>query len=199
VATTLFFDVVSGGPAAGKLLSVTRGIGATSQGATTSAGGDHKLYDFSGAKTDWWYQVNAVTISGTVSFNVWGSEDAMATNCTAACRVARCDSAGTEISDVVANANAGHLDNVEYGTVTALQTWTATPTSTSFNDGDWIKVIPHADAFGVMAVGSATLRFGGTTGGADGDSFVTFTETITAYTPAADMPYRSPLPPLLAQ
>lgn len=202
MATTLFLgkSTTSGPGAANQRdLRLTRDSGVVTNTVSTTVSGNHLEY---GSSPDWWFiQVNAVTISGTISFNFWGNEDAMTTNAGAACRIARCDSSGTELSDVVANANAGHADSVEYGTVSAVNTWTATPTSTTFSAGDWLKVIPHADAVGgAMAVGVATLSYGGTTGAANGDTFVTFTETITAFSgAAAQVPYTNPYIQLLPQ
>lgn len=191
MATTLFMYShgsnfgPGGGASSGWKMDTVRDVGSLSATMNTTASGNHILIT-SNPKT-WWFQVNAVTISGSISFNWWGLEDAMTTNARLACRIARTDSSGTEISDVVANANANHPDGVELGTASALMTWSATPTSTSFNAGDWIKVEPHADAIGTMAAGTVTLNLGGTTGGVSGDTFITFTETITVFsgTPAS--------------
>lgn len=157
-------------------------VGPSQQLATVSTtnGGNHLVLQFGGTDTIWLYRVNAVTISGTISFAMWASESAMTVNAGLAVRISRYDGSGTFVSDVVANANAGHRDNVELGLVLAQVLWTATPTSTTFAAGDWLGVVVHADAVGTMAAGTVTLAFD-EPGITEGDSVVTFTETITEY------------------
>lgn len=173
-------------------LATTRGGGVSSQTVTTTASGNHI------ETPSWWiYRVNAVTISGTITFNFWGLESAMTVNAGLACVISRYDGSGNFVSDVVAQGNANHADGVELGTSAAVMAWTATPTSTSFADGDWIVVKPHVDAVGTMGSGAVDFNYGGSTGGSNGDSFVTFTETIEAYTPADRVPRFTPYPQLL--
>lgn len=169
-------------------LTTTRGAGVTNGSANTTAGGDHIVMRYSAIDAIWLYQVNAVTISGTITFNFWGHEGVMTTNVGMAAIVSRYNSAGTFVSDVVAQANANHADGVEMATTDAAMNWTATPTSTAFSAGDWLAVLIHVDAVGTMATGDGFLRFDGTSAAADGDSYVTFTETIDAYVPAAAAP-----------
>lgn len=176
-----------------KHLKTVRGAGVTQESITLSSSGNHIL----GANS-WQYRVNAVTISGTISINWWGNESAMTANAKFAVRISRYDSAGAFVSDVVADSNAAHGDDVEASTTNSAHTWTITPTSTAFSAGDYIRVMWHADAAGTMGTGSLVLRYAGTSASADGDSFVTFNETIEAYTPAADrVPYATPYPQLL--
>lgn len=188
MATQLFLlDTVESGVAITGFdelkLSTARGDNATTSDVAASSSGNHKPIDNLAATATliWLFRVNAVTISGTVTFNFWGLESAMATNAGLAAIVSRYDSGGTFVSDVVAQANAAHADGVELGTGNALRDWTATPTSTTFADGDWLAVIVHADAVGTMGTGTVELAYDATTAGAIGDSFVTFTETITEY------------------
>ena len=149
------------------------------------------------AKHTWWYQVNAVTISGAITKNFWMSESNMSANVGAQCIIDRCDSAGTFVSTV---------ENSEKGTelpvtTRAAQNWnTGTVTSTNFADGDYIRVRVYGNDIGTMATGfTFDLSAGGTTAAADGDSYVTFTETIVAYTPpVARVPKSTPYPQLLA-
>lgn len=181
-------------------LDTSRGPLITTGITDTTASGNHIIaLDNAAHSAIWLFQVAAVTISGTVTLNIWGFEDAMATNAQLAVIISRYDSGGGFVSDVIAQGNANHAKGVELGTSSAVQNWTATPTSTTFSAGDWLAVIVHVDASGTMAVGQVSVKYDGTTGSADGDSFVTFTETITAGTPAAaNPPYKSPYPQLLA-
>ena len=70
------------------------------------------------------------------------------------------------------------------------------------SDGQRLRIRAYLDDTGSVAMasgGTVTLYYAGTSGGASGDSFMTFTQTLTEFVAATDMPYRSPLPPLLAQ
>lgn len=171
-------------------LATARDNLATGSQVATTASGNHIIVDNGDntANLIWLYRVNAVTISGIVTFNLWGNESAMAVNAGLAAVVSRYDSTGNFISDVVAQANANHADDVELGTSSAAMNWTATPTSTTFSAGDWLAVVVHADAVGTMAAGTVTLAHGGPTAAASGDSYVTFTETITEYVATTSVP-----------
>jgi len=90
--------------------------------------------------------------------------------------IERLDNIGAIISTVI-NSEKG----TELTTSSAVQNWTGAPTSTTFNKGDRIRIrIAANDAGGTMASGH-TVSFvnNGPTGGASGDSFVTFNETFT--------------------
>lgn len=175
--------------------SNTRGGGVVGDTVSTTASGNHIEH------APWWIvQVNAITISAAITIQLYGLENAMTTNAQPAIVISRYDSAGTFISDVVDSSNGQHADGVEYGTASANQSWAvATPTSTTFNDGDWLVVKFHADAIGTMAVGTATIRYNGTSVGVDGDSLISFSDVITEYTPpVAAVPRKTPYPQLLA-
>lgn len=153
--------------------------------ATTStvASGNHIIVtDVSTSSSIFLMRVNAVTISGTITSNLWMFESVMSANAQSALVVSRYTNDGSFVSDVVANGNANHTFGTELGTSAAAQNWTITPTSTSFNAGDWLAVVVHADAGGgTMASGVVSLRLNGPTGGASGDSWVQFTETIVPF------------------
>lgn len=178
-------------------LATVVGPSGTSHTVATTASGNHLPIDNADATATmvWLYRVNAVTISGTVTFNFWGLESAMTVNAGLAAIVSRYDSGGTFVSDVVAQANAAHADGVELGTSYALRDWTATPTSTTFADGDWLAVIVHADAVGTMGTGSVNFGYDGIT---TLNSDVTFTEAITEFAGVARVPFTSRYPQLLA-
>jgi len=158
---------------------------------------DHELHT-----TRWVYRVNAFTCSGTITFNWWGWEVAMADNRGFAAIVARYDNSGSFISDVVAQANANHADGVELavGSPGAVRNWTATPTSTAFADGDWIVLEVHFDCVGACGGAGANeiISIDGPTAAASGDSYVTFTENITEFVAVAAVPRSTPYPQLLA-
>ena len=122
--------------------------------------------------------LQAVTISGTITFNLYGYEEQMTANAGLRVVVDRCDGSGNFISQIVAS-NKG----TELGTgSTAVQNWTASPTSTTLAAGDRIRVTVYTvDAGGTMAAsGTVHVTIGGTTTGAGGnDTWVQFTENFT--------------------
>lgn len=144
-----------------------------------------------GGNTYQWYSapLSAVTISGTITFNIWLGETSMAINAGGEVRVFRCDNAGVEISTIIASERG-----VEMAVLPPLtaNNWTGTPTSTTLADGDRLKAVLYInDAGGTMTLGGeCDVHTGATSAGAEGDSFVTFTETITLQGGAAsDTPY----------
>lgn len=116
-----------------------------------------------------------VTISGTITFNLWMSESSMSANVGPQVVIERIDSTGAVVSTVV-NSEKG----TELPTTIAAQNWTAAPTSTNFKKGDRIRIrVAGNDGGGTMASGfTFTLDYGHSVGGADGDSYVQFTETF---------------------
>lgn len=128
-----------------------------------------------GVAIDWLSPpLQAVTIAGTVTFNFWGLESALTANVGFDCRVLWADSDGVFIATIVASEHG-----VELGTSAAVKNWTAAPTSRALRNGDRIRIqLLGNDAGGTMASGKTfTLDYDGPTG-ADGDSYVQFTETI---------------------
>lgn len=140
--------------------------------------------------------LNAVTISGLMTFNVWMKESAAQANTGAQVIVRRIANDGTHISSVV-NSEKG----TELGTALAVQNWTATPTSTTLAAGDRLAIeILGNDAGGTMASGRTfDGTYGSPTASVSGDTWVQFNETITEQAAAAaDQPYRNPMAQLLA-
>lgn len=118
----------------------------------------------------------AVTISGTVTFNLWTDESNMNANAGPQVVIDRLDNTGSIISTVI-NSESG----VESGTAFAVTNWTGSPTSTSFAKGDRIRIRYAAnDAGGTIGAGfSWRVNQNGPTPAADGDTWVEFTETFT--------------------
>lgn len=151
----------------------------TSITLTRSAGGDFLV----------WYTppLNAVSIGATsITMNFWMSESNMSANVSARVVIELwrqvSPPAWTFISTILNNNRAVELPV----TTRAAQNWSATATSTTVQAGDAIAIYMVGGNAGTMASGfTFNGGFGGATGGADGDSFVTFTETITEQTVAA--------------
>ena len=177
-------------------LDSSRGPTAQSAQTSTVAGPTSGRQVNPGVPLSWWYRVNAVTISGSITKNLRMSETNMSANVGAQIIIDRHDSAGTFVSTV---ANHERGTELVVTTETAENWSTGTVTSTSFSDGDYIRVRVYGNDVGTMASGYFFhFYYDGPTAAASGDSYVTFTETITAYTPAAErVPRFSPYPQLL--
>lgn len=126
-----------------------------------------------------WFTVplDAVTISGTVTMNFWMAENNMSANVDASVQISRY-SAG--VLTTIFNTAKGTEIPV---TTRAAQNWTGTPASTALAAGDRLRIRMVGGTTGGQASGFTwTGSWAGTSAAADGDSFVTFTETITAQT-----------------
>jgi hypothetical protein len=160
-------------------LKATRGAGAFNVTRSSVAGATAGIEPLrSGSECEWISDPldAAVTISGTITFNIWAHESSMNANAGAQVVIERLDNKLAVISTVV-NSEKG----TELGTSSAVQNWTAAATSTAFAKGDRIRVrIAFNDAGGTMASGfTLTATVGAASAGVSGDSFVSFTETLT--------------------
>lgn len=160
-------------------MNTSKDSGLNSGNRASVAGPTSGIYvQLSGAKTYYNYQIDReLTVSGTVTFNVWASENNSSANGTVQCTVERYNAAGTFVS-TVADSEFGP----ELGTSRAAKNWSASPTSTTFAAGDWLTVSwAFNDATALtMATGfTFSYAYGGTTDNADGDTWVEFTEDIT--------------------
>lgn len=123
--------------------------------------------------------LEAITISANISHNVWGSESSMNANFGPCCRVDEYDSSGTSVSTLIGTGAVGFADGVEYGTSRALHTWTGTTTSQSIDIGNRLAFrLMHGGIASPASGFTLTIGLGGTTNGADGDTFSTLTENI---------------------
>jgi len=136
-----------------------------------------------GSRYGWLYQVNAVTISGSITVNLRAREGAMTDNLTIGVIIERRDSSGAYVS-TVANSEFG----TELTTSDGAKNWSIpSPTSTTFADGDWLAALVVCSNAGTVADAAiGYMSYDGPTAGAAGDSYLTFTETITEYAPPAD-------------
>lgn len=127
-----------------------------------------------------WYSnpLNAVTIASTVTFNLWAKESATTANATVTAELLRANNSGTILSVIAAVT----LARAELTTTMAVQNFTKAPTSTALSAGDRLAVRVYMDDGNAvtMATGKTiTVDIAGGTGGADGDSWVQTTETVT--------------------
>ena len=130
-----------------------------------------------------WYSPplsSAVTISGVITPNIWGYESNAACNCGFRYEVLRWSkAAGSIVSSLGISTDDGVT---EWGTAASVRTSpTLTPTSTAFVTGDRIVIIVYNDDGNGVTEASGrtwTLDYGAATG-VDGDTYLSFTETIT--------------------
>ena len=171
-----------------KSLSLSRGSATATASTLTSAGpigqrtvgstitvtdGGTRIYSFISNPLD------AVTISGAITINLRGRETNAMANASMTARVDRISNTGTFISTIGAYLTD---TNAEMSTVDAAINWNPAVTSRTLVAGDRIALLVDIDdgAGVTMASGwSTAFTYDGPTGGAAGDSFVTFTETIT--------------------
>lgn len=195
MATTLYLrNAASDLAGAGrKLLSTTRG--AASAGKVTStvaSGNDIQVTDTAGGQVLEWFtgQLNPVVILGNVTFNIRGLESATAANAAAGVRVDRCAPNGAVISAVVPLTSVPTLSN-EYTTSDTAKNANFTPTATTLAGGDRLKVTLYVRAATAATMGggrTVTNTVDGPTANAAGDTFVTFVETLVAFTGATASP-----------
>lgn len=123
--------------------------------------------------------LNTVTIAGSITANLRCAESAAQANYGIGCKIYRVH-AGTIDA---AFAQASTTVEISSGGETA-QSITLTPTSTVLATGDSVGAIIFFTGIGTSASGrTATVWYNGTTSAASGDTFLTFTETITAAQP----------------
>ena len=143
-------------------------------GLATCSGGTVKLAWFSAPLS------SGVTISGTITPNLWGLESATQCNCGARYEVFRWDVAQGGVVSSLGISTDGGLS--EWGTSAAVRTGpTLTPASTAFNTGDRIVIVIYNDDGNGVTQGTSrnwTLDFDGATG-VDGDTYLSFTETLS--------------------
>lgn len=189
---TILFLVNAACPLGGagqKQMSPVRGTGSLQTVTNATAGGTNIPVTLTGGGTavSWWYQVKAITISGNVSANIRGLESATTVNVGAGILIERYDPTGTTLLGTILSDRTVPSTITEYTTADAAKALAAVaPTSTTMNDGDWIKVTLKGRNVGVMAAGSFRNSYNGPTAGAAGDTSVTFTETLVPYVPALD-------------
>ena len=186
MSTQLFLrDLASDlGGSGQKALSASRGAASTTAVTNTTASGTNiQVTQTGGGQALTWFSVPLapVTISGSVTVNIWGFESANAANAKAGVTIEHTDVAGNVLSTIVANT-AVPTTSSEYGlSPGGAKNASFTPTSTLVANGDRIKVTLFVKNQGTMG-GSQTVTnsYDGPSAAAAGDTYVTFTETLTA-------------------
>ena len=121
---------------------------------------------------------SGVTISGTITPNLWGLESAAQCNCAARYEVLRWD---VRHGGIVSSLGISTDDGMgEWGTSAAVRNSpTLTPSSTAFNAGDRIVIVVYNDNAGNQGSNrNWTLDYDAGTG-VDGDTYLSFTESLS--------------------
>jgi hypothetical protein len=167
-------------------LGVARGSGVLSASGTPVTGPTNGVeVTVSAFPAEWLSEPVAadVTISGTITANIWGFEQSMNDNVAinVVIDIVRSDSSNT-IVQIVKSTRVTELAVGSSG-VNNFTTGMASGgyTGQTLNRGDRLRIRVFGDDVGTMAAGiaQAWCRYNGTTAAADGDSYVTFTENIT--------------------
>ncbi len=160
-------------------LNTVRGGGAGSQAVNTVTGPTNGVEAVSGSTPLEFMSLPLAadtTISGTITLNLWASENNKSANCAVNAIVQRIDSVGAIISTIAQTTRTTELTTTQ-----AANNFTVTPTSTNMLKGDRIRVRVYFDdsVSATMATGfTATFAWNSTTAAVDGDSYITFNETF---------------------
>lgn len=148
------------GPASRRVAAQRVGDGVSSAVTTTTAGGTNITVTTGGQATAWYSgQIRqAVTISGTITVNIYGFESANTVNAAGGILIERCSSDGTVLGTIVPDTVIG----AEFGLSIALRTANVTPTSTAMAVGERIRITLKVTNAGTMAAGTVTMRYDGT-------------------------------------
>lgn len=160
-------------------LSTSRGvIGAVGKVGVTVAGPTNGIEITQGGTPYSWISPPlsaGVTISGTITLNLWASESNMSANVAINARIVKISGSTGAITQI---AKSSRTTEVAV-TTSAVNSFTVSPTSTALARGDRIGVIVFGDDAGTMGSGQTfTFDFDATSAGTTGDSYVTFTETF---------------------
>jgi hypothetical protein len=143
--------------AGNRLASQTIGSATNSAVTTTTAGGTkiQVTATAGGTAIQWFTQPisAAVTISGSSTILLRGSESAATVNAGFSVLVERCDNAGAVLSTIIPDTSVGG----ELPTITGGVSTTVTPTSTSMSVGERIKITVFVVNVGTMDAGTVTL------------------------------------------
>lgn len=124
--------------------------------------------------------LSAVTVAGSITVNLRALEDNAMANYGVGAEIYRLSS-GTLTRIGINNSTT------ELGTSEAARSFTISPTSTALASGDQLVIVPFFLAVGGAASGgfNSNCFWNGPTSAASGDTFVTFTETITEFVAVA--------------
>lgn len=184
--TTLYLIQTAGpdtGSADERLMKTTRGSGVQSTVTNTQAGlltTPAQLTASAGGSVIEWYsdRLEAFTLSGDVTVNLWMSESASGANVSPNVEIAVCDTDG---SNAVVFGAAGRF--AEVPTSSTAITWIIAGKTINVAQMQRIRVrVRMADPVYAMASGfTVSLYFASTSGAVSGDSFIRLSESASVY------------------
>lgn len=195
--TTQLFLTAAASPLGGSgqlaALTVRGGTSTAAVTDTVASGTDIQVTAATGGATplSWWYQVGAATsFTANVTANIRGKESNAANNAGAGILIEHYDSTGTSNLGTILTDRTVPATITEYTTTDAAKALASVAmTSTTFSDGDWIKITLKVRNVGTMgaATSGVTNTYSGPTSGSAGDTWVTFSSTLpTPATPLRD-------------
>lgn len=121
-----------------------------------------------------------ITISGTITLNLWGFESNMSANVAINARIDRIDKLGAYVSTIATTARTSEMAV----TTSAVNNFTVTPTSTDMLKGERLRVVVFGDdSTSNMATGfTFQFNYNAASAAATGDSWIRFTENLTFLT-----------------
>ncbi|MFA7008369.1 MAG: fibronectin type III domain-containing protein [Elusimicrobiales bacterium] len=157
----------------------------TVAGAVTPPTGATQFTETAGGAVVAWYSdpLDAVTINGNVTFNIWAKESATAANATITAELLLANNAGV-IQSVIASVL---IPRAELTTTLKAQNWVKAPASTTLSNGDRLALRIYIDDGNTVKMASGrtvTATLGGGTAGVSGDSWLTVTEDLAPASPA---------------
>lgn len=187
----------------------SRGAGVQTDVTNTAAGwtAPIQITDTAGGTVvDWFTKpLAAFTLGGVVKANLRLHESSLSANASARVDIARVDGDGTNaaswgtwaLSPLDASTLAGEILNSQRDEVCYVS-----GDDLAISDGQRLRIrvlIDDNSETPLVTGHTVTLSYAGTSGGASGDTFLTFTQTLTEFVAAVRVPYRNPMQPLIAQ
>lgn len=165
------------------LLSTTAGAATVTNGANTVAGPTAGVEVAPGSTTVALVWISppldvAVTVSGSITWNIWGRESLAAANVAINGQIERIDGATGAITLI--DATARTIELAVSASVNSVNNFAETPAAgVACKRGDRLRVRIYGDDAGTMASAqSFTIGYDGPTAAADGDTWVQLTENL---------------------
>lgn len=153
-----------------------------------------------GTVADWWTkQLTAFTLGGAVRCNIRAECDPSGARAVMRVEIAIANSDGS--SPVTWGGTTMYIEG-GMGTTEAAQSFLVSGNDTSVTDGQRLRIrLLIDDAPNAMIAGGNTVitYYAGTSGGASGDTYLTFAQTLTEFVTVERVPRFTPYPQLLAQ
>ena len=118
----------------------------------------------------------AFTLAGTVTFNLWAKVNLLAANTTVAVSLIKYSSGAEGAAFLTSSFGTAVTTTI------GAKNWTGSPTSTAFAVGDRLVIkclITNATSLVMVTGDTLTMDYAGKTAAADGESFISLTESVS--------------------